>query len=103
MTTIKKKDASINKIKSKYILDTIFEHIRKDKILLIIKYCKNIQKRLGIKKKIFKMFDNIRLIITPEAITDGVNNIIKFKKQHPLIHFFINNYSNEIENNNLKY
>ena len=47
---IKTKD-KLNKIKSKYILQKIFDNLQRKKSLEIFKYNKEIQKRLNIKGK----------------------------------------------------
>ena len=63
----KKKDniANFRKIRNKYILQQIFEHLNQKKFLKIIKYNKNIQNKLDINQNHYKTYCDIEIEIIP--------------------------------------
>ena len=76
-------------VKSKYILQKIFNNIRKDKAIKIVRYNKNIQNKINININDFKEYSEIYSSIEMEIIP--VNNkygkFINIKNQGDLKYF----------------
>ena len=84
----------INNIKNRNILKKIFDHIQKEKFLLIIKYNKNIQQRLNLDINYYKEFSQtyssieIEIIPSKNKYDKFINifiSIIKRKKLKEII------------------
>ena len=63
-----------NKVKSKYILKLIFDHLQKCKLLSIIKYNKNIQNRIDISLIDYKKFLQIEIKVYPSKFIAKYNS-----------------------------
>ena len=81
-------------MKSKNILKTVFNLLSTKKLLIIIKYNKNIKERLNINKKDYKEFGEIEIEITPVKNKYGKFIIIK-KEEEPYYHIYFNNNKKE--------
>ena len=92
-------------LKSKYILQFIFDNLSKRKSLNFIKYNKNIQNQIDININDYKEFSEIYSSIEMEIIP--VNNkygkFINIDKENEIFyHIYFNNNKEEIKRNNLK-
>jgi len=58
--------SKLDNIKSQYILKQIFDNIIEDKKLIILKYNKNLRKKLDIKKIDLKQLSQIEIEIIPQ-------------------------------------
>ena len=105
-TTVDRKDnipqimpiGNIENIKSKYILEIIFNNLKKNKWLKMIKYNKKIQIRLDININYYKDFSKeIEIEIVPFKNVHGkFINIIE-KEKEPYYHIYFNNNTKEIK------
>ena len=86
-------------LKSDYFLQKIFEHIKKNKVLGIIKYDKKIQNRLNISIKDYKEYSEIYSSIEIEIIPiqNSHGNFIKIKGDESYYHIYFDD--DEIETN----
>ena len=86
------------KIKSKYILEKIFDNLQKYKFLKIIKHCKKIQKLLNINIDNYKEYSMIEIEIIPiKNKSAKFINIINDEDQKYYHIYFNNNYKKEIK------
>ena len=91
---------SISKIKSKFLLKQIFDRLNPNKTLEIIKYNKNIQKKLDIGINDYKTYKKIEIEIAPIYKDDKINYFIKIpfdKKSY--YHIYFDDEINEINKN----
>ena len=89
-------NAQFENIKSKYILQIIFEYLTKDKILQLIRYNKATQKRLGINLKDYREYSRIEIEIIPLKYPSG--RFINIKKEDNLYyHIYFNGGGGEIK------
>ena len=104
-----KKTTNINnlkKIRNKYILKQIFEHLNQKIYLKIIKYNKNIQNRIEIDHNDYKKYCQIEIEIIP--IEDNhyrKNNFINFnnKNEESYYHTYFNDSRKETKRKNRNY
>ena len=97
----------IKNIKSKYILKEILDNIEKKKLFEIIKYNKEIQKRIDMNindyKKFNETFSNIEIEVIPIKNIDNNNNNNKFinipKIDQQYYHIYFDNKRKEIKRN----
>ena len=96
---IKQKEKGIlEKIKSKYILKNVLDNLEEKKLLYIIKYNKNIKKRLYIKINDYKKYHElIEIEIKPDNNKYG--KFISFIKDKNYYHIYFNNNKEEIKRN----
>ena len=86
-------------IKNRYILKIIFDHLKESKLLQIVKYNKNIQKRLDIDLNDYKTFKKIILEIIPIQKKD-LDIFIKYKKEEEkYYHIYFNDEIKEKKRN----
>ena len=95
---------SINKfenLKSNYILQKIFNDLQRKKYLEIIKYNKQIQKRLDINIKDYKEYSEVYSSIEIDIIPGNLlGKFIKFKeKDKKYYHIYFNNNTKESQKN----
>ena len=88
----------LNKIKSKYIIAIIFNHLNGKKLLDIIKYNKNIKKRIDININHYKDFSekysSIEIEIKP--VKHKYNKFINIKREEKeYYHIYFNNNKEE--------
>ena len=91
-------------IKSKYIFVKIFKNLSKKRILDIIKYKKNIQKRMGVGingyKEYSENYSSIEIEIIP--VNNKYSKFIKIKEEDKkYYHIYFNNNKEEIKRNYL--
>ena len=91
----------LKKIRSKYILKQIFDNLKENKLLEIIRYNKNIQNKLNKKLKDFiKEYSKIVIEIIPKE-----NTYDKFicvpKKYESYYHIYFNGNKEEIKRKKL--
>ena len=100
------KENSYKNIKSNYILKKIFDYLTENNILKIVKYNKNIQKKLGKDINDYIKYCQIIIELTPIKANDK-NIFIKYKeKEKQYYHIYFNdekeekhrNYYNKDEN-----
>ena len=88
-------------IKSKYILEKIFNIIQKKKYLEIIKYNKNIQQRLNLNIKNYQEYSQtytpIEIEIIPIKNTNSKIININNKEDEKYFHIYIDNNKEEIK------
>ena len=98
-----KSKVDLDNIKSKHILKEIFEHIKKNKALEIIKINKKIQNKLNLTindyKEYSELFTPIEIEITPKASINKIfNNFINLTdKEEEYYHIFFNDRKEEIK------
>ena len=84
---------NIRKIRSKYVLKQIFEHLNQKIFLKIIKHNKNIQNILEINQNDYKKFCEIEIEIIPIEDKDYEEGLFIFliikKKNHIIIYIMI--------------
>ena len=76
------------KLKSKYVLNHIFDNLNTNKFLNIIRYNKNLQKKLDKNKDSYKS-EYLKIIIEIIPKVYGVGNFINIKKIINLIIFIL--------------
>ena len=90
-------------IKSKYILQKIFNNLLKTKSLNIIKYNKNIKNRINIKIKDYKeyseMYSSIEIEIKP--VKNKFGKFITIYENEKYYHIYFNDNKEEIKRNYL--
>ena len=95
--------ANIINIKSKYILQKIFYNLIEKKFLEIIKYNKNIRKRININinnyKEYTENYSPIEIEIKP--VKKGYGQFINIKGDEKYYQIYFDNNKEEIKNNNL--
>ena len=86
------------KIKSHYILKDVYNHLQKRKLMKIIKYNKNLQKKMNISINDYKHYKKIGIEIIPSPIKYGkfINYDEKYKSH---FHIYFNNETEEIKRN----
>ena len=85
-------------LKSKYILIKIFDYLSKKNFLEIIKYYKQIQKRINININNYKDYSELHAKIEIDIILNNEksNKFINIKKEDEIYyHIYINNYNKE--------
>ena len=98
----------IENVKSKYILQKIFNNIIKDKTIKIVKYNKNIQNKININIDDYEKYWAEKYEIVEIEIIPAKNKYGKFiniydKNKYKYCHiFFNNNYKKQIKRNFLK-
>ena len=97
----------LEEIKSKYIIQSIFDILIKKKALYIIKYNKIIQKRMDISAKDYKeyseKFSPIEIEIVPEIPNNSDGKFININKEDEIYyHIYFNNNKEEIKRNYIK-
>ena len=110
-TDLNIEEKNYNKIKSKYILEIIFENLRKKKLLLIIKPNKRIQNRINISindyKEYCEKYSQIEIEIIPNK-EKGEFIYFNKKENENYFHIYFNDNKDEIkrkylnENDNVK-
>ena len=84
------KENIFKKIRSKYILRKIFSNLKENKLLQIIKYNKNIQKRLNKHINDYIKYNQIEIEIFP-INKDDKNYFINIQKENELYyHIYFN-------------
>ena len=101
LNQIKLKDMFEN-IKSKYILNKVFNHIKRKQLLDIFKYNKNIQKRININiddyKEYSEKFSLIEIEVKP--VNNKYGEFIKINEKDKIYyHIYFNNNDKEIKRN----
>ena len=98
----KSSECPFKKIKSQYIVKNIFEHLEKKKVLQLIKYNKNIQKKLEINVlnyiEMYEQIEQIEIIVKPfQILKNGNNKFINIEKEEEkdYFHVFFNDSDNE--------
>ena len=105
---INKLKGKIENVKSKYILQKIFNNIRKDKAIIIVRYNKNIQNKINIniddyEKYWIEKYKPIVIEIIPVKNKYGEFINIFDKAQYNYYHiYFNNNYKKQIKRYYLK-
>ena len=97
-----KEKGKLNKVNSKYILMIIFNHLNHKKCLEIIKYNKNLKKRIDINindyKEYSETYSQIEIEIKPINNVNG--KFINIKKgDEEYYHIYFNNNKEEIKRN----
>ena len=96
-----KSKVDLNNLKSNYFLEKLFNNLKKNKYLVLIKYNKRIQNRLNINNKDYKEFSEIEIeIITFKNIYGKFINISN-KEEESYYHIYFNDNKNEIKRNYL--
>ena len=99
---IKSKD-ELNKIKSDFFLQKIYNYLNRKKSLEIFKYNKNIQKRLNINinnyKEYSEIYSSIEIELMPIENSDGKLFINIPEDEKKYFHIYFNESKNEINNN----
>ena len=100
---IKLKDI-LGNVKSKYILQNVFNNLEKKKSFKILKYNKNIKNRMNINindyKKFSELFSSIEIELKPSK--DKYGNFINIDKENKIyFHTHFNNIKEEIKRNNI--
>ena len=97
-----KSNSDFKNIKSDYFLQKLFDYLRKNKSLVIVKYNKNIQKRLNININDYKLCSGIEIEIIPSKEQYEYNRIINYKEEEKAFyHIYFNDSIKEINNNSL--
>ena len=91
-----------NNIKSKYILENVFNNLKNGKTLNIVKYNKNIEKRININTNDYKeyseKYSSIEIEIKP--VNNKYSEFIHIKKgKEKYYHIYFNNSEEEIKRN----
>jgi surface protein len=91
----------LNNIKSKLILHKVFEKLRLNKKLNIIKYNKILQKRVGIEIKDYKDYSQIEIVIIPQQKIYGrfINFLNTESKSY--YHICLNDNEREIKKDSI--
>ena len=89
-------------IKSKYILELIFNNLKRNKFLKIVKYNKKFQQRLNLSLKDYKEFSEIIIEIIPNQKKYG--NFIHFEKEEEqsFVKIYFNDINEEIKRKYIK-
>ena len=91
-----KTNNQMNSIKSKFILQKIFYNLLYNKKLNIMKYNKNMQKRMELTLKDYKEYSSIEIYIKP--VINKYGNFINIKKgDEKYYHIYFNNSKEEIK------
>ena len=90
LTKNKNRKSILTKIKSKYIFKKIFHFISQRKFLNIIKYNKEIQKKLDIDLKDYNEFLQIEIEVIPAKNKYGKIINIQNDKDEKFVHIFLN-------------
>ncbi len=105
-TMNKYKNISLMNIKSKYVLQLIFDNLKRNKYLRIINYNKKIQNRLDKDINYYKNEFYYKIIIELTLIEPTISEIVGVhKKYEPYFHIYLNDSNEEIQIkkiNNLK-
>ena len=96
--------AKLENIKSKYILQIIFDNFKKKKFLELIKYNKNLQQKIDLNINKYKEYSEIYSTIEIEIIPIKLNfgkfiNIDSSEREY--YHIYFNNEDKEIERTSL--
>ena len=96
----------VKNLKSKYILQNLFNYLNKKKLLDIIKYNKNIKDKIDISIKDYKeyselIYSSIEIEIKPTSNKYG-NFININKEEEKYFHIYFNDNKEEIKRNYLK-
>ena len=93
-----KEKIKLEKIRSKYILKQIFNNLNKKNILSILKYNKNLRKKLNITGKDYKKYCEIEIEIIPQ----GFGPFINFnEEEEQFFHIYFDKNKEEIKCNYL--
>ena len=101
-------DTRLINIKSKYVLQKIFDNVKEEKILTIIKYSKALQNKIDIDLNYYKDFKKIEIEIIPIKNRKGktnhpfINILNKEDESHYHI-YFNDDYKTEIKSYNLTF
>ena len=103
MKSLKTKDIFIN-IKSKYIIQKLFDNLSKKRTLDIIKYNQKIQNKININindyKEYSELYSSIEIEIIP--VNNKFRNFINIDKEDEIYyHIYFNNNKKEIKRNYL--
>ena len=94
---------NLRKIRNKYIIKQIFEHLNQKKFLKIIKYNKNIQNKLEINQNDYKKYCEIEIEIIPTEDKYYKGDIfINFnnKEEESYYHIYYNDRKEETKRKN---
>ena len=94
---------NLRKIRNKYILKQIFEHLNQKKFLNIIKYNKNIQNKLEINQNDYKKFCEIEIEIIPtedKEYKEGLFINFNNKEEESYYHIYYNDRKEETKRKN---
>ena len=96
-----KEEGKLEKIKSKYILKNVLYNLEEKKLFYIIKYNKNIKKRIDISINDYKNYsDIIEIEIKVKKVSNDKANFINFQqKEKEFYHIYFNNNKAEITRN----
>ena len=91
-----------NNIKSKYILEKVFNNLKNGKTLNIVKYNENIKKRININindyKEYSEKYSSIEIEIKP--VSNKYGKVINIKKEEEIYyHIYFNNNKKEVKRN----
>ena len=96
-----KKIEKFENLKSKLILKKVFNNLIKKKLLYIVKYNKNIKRRINININDYKEYSLIEIEMKP--IINKFGEFINIKKENEIYyHIYFNNNKEEIKRNNIK-
>ena len=88
-------------IKANYFLEKVFNHLKKEKTLNIVKYNKNIKKRININTKDYKeyseKYSSIEIELRP--VNNKFGKFINNEKEEIYYHIYFNNNEEEIQRN----
>ena len=98
--------AGSENIKSNYFLEKVFNNLKKVKTLNIVKYNKNIKKRININTNDYKeyseKYSSIEIEIKPVSNKYGEFINIKKEEEEIYYHIYFNNNEEEIKRNYIK-
>ena len=100
-----KQESQLKKIRSKYILQQALYNLKKKKLLNIVKYNKEIQKRADINLKDYQEYSETysSIIFEIKPINNGYGNFIKITKEDEIYyHIYFNNNKEEIKRKYIK-
>ena len=86
-------------IKSKYVLEKIFENLKEKKYLELIRYNKILQEILNISLKNYKGYDDIEIELIPTDFISEKNIFINLVNNRSYFHFYFNDNNEEVNEN----
>ena len=95
----------LKEIKSKYILQEIFENINEGKMLQIVKYNKNFHDKLDLSEKNYRKYTQIEIVIDLIKLDRLIKNkfiFINQKEDKSFYHIFFENNKEETKRNYVK-
>ena len=96
---------SYENIKANYFLEKIFNYLKKGKTLNLVKYNKNIKKRINLNindyKEYSEKYSSIEIEIKP--VSNKYGEFINFENEEIYYHIYFNNDEEEIKIDNINY